>query len=102
MYWIGEISIPAGTSVSNLDTAVAFNIPGGFDSLLVTASGADCYAELKLTAATFTTSVAHGQSIGTTAFQVPLPSGNPNPAGVLAIYNNNASARTVEVTAIYA
>ncbi len=102
MYHIGQLTVAAGTSVSNLSTAVPFNIPQGLDSILVLASGADCYAELNLTAATFTTSASAGVSVGVTAFQVPMPSGNPNPSGVLSVFNNNASSRTVDVWAIYA
>jgi hypothetical protein len=102
---LGTITVAAGTSVNNRTTAVPFYLPAGLDSVIVTASGADCYANCLPDIGTLT-ATANGLSIGTSAYQIPCspvhPSGIYDYRNVLAIFNNNVAARSVTVVAVYA
>jgi len=106
MYYLGTISVAAGAGKNNLSTAVPFSIPAGTDSLLLLASGSDCYAEIKLGDSSTSTTASTGVSIGTSLFQAPCYAAAPADYGsngnVLSIFNNNAAARTVQVWRIYA
>jgi hypothetical protein len=98
------MTVAAGVSRNNRTTAVPFSIPEGMDSISILASGADCYAELKIQAdgvTSLATTAALGKSIGTSEYQIPLPTTKSSKA-VLAIFNNNIASRTVDVWANYA
>lgn len=109
MYHLGQLVIANGVSVNNLSTATPFAIPAGIVSFRILASGSDCYAEFKpvktASAAAFATTATNGVPIGTTLFPFPgnplAPSGPQAPANILAVFNNNAASRTVDVWACY-
>ncbi len=102
---LGTITIPAGASRNNRTTAVPFLLPAGLDSVIVTASGADCYADCLPDVGTLVATTA-ALSIGVGAYQVPCssvhPSGVVDYRNVLAIFNNNVAPRSVTVVAVYA
>ncbi len=99
-YLIGTMTVPAGQSINNLTTAVPFSIPVGADSIVVLASGSDCYADVKAGTSSRSTTASAGNSIGTSQYQLPcdpmagMASTSPN---VLAVFNNNVAQRTVQV-----
>ncbi len=102
---LGQMTITAGATKNNLTTAVPFALPCGLDSILVLASGADCYANCVKDVGTLVATTAN-ESIGTAQYQIPCipmaPSGPNDYSNVLAIFNNNVASRTVDVWAVYA
>ena len=101
MRFLGNIVVGANASVNNLTTATPFTIPVGCDSVVVLASGSDCYAEIKPSTSAMSTTAATGVPIGTSQYQLPAVStagaGYANNKNVLAVFNNNGASRTVQV-----
>ena len=104
--FIGNVVVAAGTSVNNLGTASAFSVPIGTNSLIVLASGSDCYAEVKRGTVASATTATAGIPIGTAQYQLACDAVAGVSLGtlpnVLCIFNNNGAARTVQVWAIAA
>lgn len=103
MTYLGVLSIPAGVNRNNVSTAVPFEIRPGYSRLKVLASGSDCYALAQPGNEGLAATASTGVSIGTTEYTLLIdPSFGVNvdeDHNVIAVFNNNAASRTVQVWA---